>query len=69
MGGVIVQVLWNRQVDAIIDVKLGDADVNLYKYEPMKALLDRWETIKKYKHGKHCHKQWKYFLLFFSQWT
>ena len=31
----------------------------------MKALLDRWETIKKNKHGNHCHEQWKMFRHFF----
>ena len=57
----MVQGLWDRQVDAIIDVKLGDADVDSYKYEPMADLLARWETIKKDKHGKHCHDQRKHF--------
>ena len=47
------------QVEAIIDVKLGDADADSYKYEPMSALLALWETTKKYKHGKHCHYQRK----------
>ena len=30
----------------------------------MTALLSRWETIKKDKHGKHCHDQRKCFLPF-----
>ena len=60
----MVQCLWDRQVDAIIDVKIGDADADSYKYEPMTALLARWEMIKKDKHGKHCHNQRKYFSLF-----
>ena len=30
----------------------------------MTSLLARWEKIKKDKHGKHCHKQRKHFLLF-----
>ena len=35
--------LWDRQVDAIIDVKLGDGDdADTYKYEPMTALLAWW---------------------------
>ena len=51
--------LWNCQVDAIIYVKLGDAYADSYKYEPMAALLARWETIKKDKHGNHCHDQRK----------
>ena len=51
--------LWYRQVEAIIDVKLDNADADLYEYEPMAVLLARWETTKKYKHGKHCHDQRK----------
>ena len=62
----MVRGLWYCQVDAIIDVKLGDADVDSYKYEPMAALLARWEMTKKEKHVKHCHDQWKYFCRFFS---
>ena len=46
-GDVMVQGLWDRQFYTIIDVKRGDADADSYKYEPMTALLDRWETIKK----------------------
>ena len=57
----MIRVLWYRQVEAIIDVKFGDADADSYKYEPMAALLARWETIKKDKHGKHCHDQQKQF--------
>ena len=53
--------LWDRQVETIIDVKLGDADADSYEYEPVVALLDRWETIKKDKHGKHFHDQQKHF--------
>ena len=33
--------LWDRQFDAIIDIKLGDADADSYKYELMAALLAR----------------------------
>ena len=61
---VMIQGLWYRQDDSIIDVKGGNADAESYKYEPMAALLDLWETIKKYKHGKHCHYQRKPFSLF-----
>ena len=60
----MVQGLWDRQVDAIIDVKIGDADADSYKYEPMAALLAQWEMIKKDKHGKHCHNQRKHLLPF-----
>ena len=35
-GGVMIWGLWDRQVDAIIDVNLGDADADTYKYKPMK---------------------------------
>ena len=56
-GYVMVRGLWDRQVGAIIDVKIGDADVDTYKYESMTALLARWEATKKHKHGKHCHDQ------------
>ena len=56
--------LWDRQVDAIIDVKLVDSDAYTYKYEPMRSLLVRWEKIKKDKHGKHCQDQRKHFLSF-----
>ena len=57
----MIQGLWDLQVDAIIDVKLGDADADIYKYEPMTALMARWENIKKDKHGKQCHNQLKPF--------
>ena len=46
-GDVMIRYLWDRQVDAIIDVKLRDADADTYKYEPMTSLLYRWEKIKK----------------------
>ena len=55
----MVRGLWGRQFDAIIDVKLGDADADSYKYEPMTSLLARWKTIKKNKHNKNCHEQQK----------
>ena len=38
----MVRGLWDPQVDAIIDIKLGDAYAGSYKYEPMAALLARW---------------------------
>ena len=57
----MVQGLWDCQVDAIIDVKLGDTDADSYKYEKMSALLARWETIKKDKHSEYCHDQRKCF--------
>ena len=67
-GDVMVRGLWDYQVGAIIDVKLGDFDSDSYKYEPMAALLSRWETIKNDNHGKHGRDQRKHFSPFFSQW-
>ena len=43
----MIQGLWDFQVDSIIDVKLGDADADTYKYEPMTSLLARWEISRK----------------------
>ena len=40
-GDVIIRGLWDHQVDVIIDVKLGDADADTYKYDPMSSLLSR----------------------------
>ena len=62
----MIRGLWDWQADVIIVIKLGDADTDFYKYQPMAALLDWWETIKKDKHGKHCHDQGKRLLSFFS---
>ena len=64
----MIQDLWDRQVAAIIDAKIGDSDVDTYKYEPMTALLARWEKIKKDKHGKHCQDKRNFFCRFFFQW-
>ena len=64
----MIRVLWDFQVDAIIDVNLGEADTDMYKYEPMIALLTRWENINKDKHGKHGHNQRIYFCRLFFQW-
>ena len=49
----MIRGLWERQTDTIINVKLGDAVAGTYIFQPMAALLDRWDKIKKYKHGKH----------------
>ena len=64
----MIQGLWDHKFEAIIDVKIGDSDTDSYWYKPTAALLDRWETTKKYKHTKHCHNQQKHFLPFLSQW-
>ena len=60
----IIRVLWYRQFDAIIDVKLGDADADTYKYEPIKSLMARLVNINNDKQGKHCNDQRKHFSLF-----
>ena len=60
----MIRGLWDLQVEATIEVKLGDTDADLYKYKPIEALLARWETIKKDKHSKKCHYQQKLFLPF-----
>ena len=59
-GDVMIQVLWDHQVEAIIDVNLGDADADTYKYDSMTLLLARWGNIKKDKQGNHCHNQRKH---------
>ena len=41
-GDVMIKGLLDQQADAIVDVKLGDADAYYYKYESTEALLDRW---------------------------
>ena len=51
----MIRGLWDCQVNSVIDVKLGDADSDTYKYKPMTSDLARRENIKKDKHGKHCH--------------
>ena len=58
---VMIRVLWDRQVEAIIGVKLGDADADSYKYEIMASLIARWETIKKDNQCNHYHDQRKHF--------
>ena len=60
-GHVLIRGLWEQQTDAIIDIKLSNADANTYRFEPMDKLLARWEKTNKDKHSEHCHKQWKYF--------
>ena len=62
---IIIRGLWYQQTDGIIDVKLGNADADNYRFEPIAALLSWWGKIKKNKNGKHWHNQRKYFLLFY----
>ena len=63
-GDVIILGLCERQTDAIIDIKLGDADAETYRYEPTHKLLYCWGEINKEKYVKNCHKQRKLFYLF-----
>ena len=58
-GDILIRVLWYRQNNAIIDVKLGNTDADTYRFEPMVTLPTWWEKRKKDKNGKHCHKQRK----------
>ena len=60
----MIQGLWDRPADTIIDVILSDPDTDSYKYEPIAALLAWWETIKKNKHFRQFHDQRKHFYLF-----
>ena len=60
----MIRGLRDQQVESIIDIKLGDADVNSYRYELLATLLAWWKIIKKYEHGKHCNDQRKKFSLF-----
>ena len=60
-GYLTIQGLWYQQDDTIIDVRLGNADADSYKYEPMAALRAWRETRKKNKDGKDCHNQQKVF--------
>ena len=40
----MTQGLWDQHFKSIIDIKLLDAYVDSYKYEPMVVLLDQWEN-------------------------
>ena len=60
----MIRGLWDRYSEAIIGVKIGDADADSYRYEPMAALLAWWEKINKDKKGKHCHYQREHFYPF-----
>ena len=58
-GDLMIRGLWDRQVGAIIDIKLGDTDADTYKYEPMTALLSRWERSRKTRTVSTSHNQQK----------
>ena len=68
-GDMTIQGLWDPQANAIIDIKLGDSEVDYYKYEQIVALLNWWERIKKDKYGNHCHDQHKIILQLFILFT
>ena len=55
----MIQGLWDWQVEATIDIKIGDADADSYNYGPTAVILAWWETSKKDKHGKQCNYRWK----------
>ena len=57
----MIQGLWDQQIKAIIDVRLGDTDADSYKYEPMEALLAWWKPTKKDKDSNHCNDQQNFF--------
>ena len=66
----MIQGLWDLQAEAIIDVKLENADLYPYKYEPMAALLAWRETTNKDKHSKHCNNQRTIFTVcYFCLWN
>ena len=56
-----IQGLGESQIEAIIDVRFGDADAETWKPEGMDNLLARWEKIKKDKHGQHHQDKGKFF--------
>ena len=43
ISDVLIQVLWDRQTDAIINVKFGNTDTDNYRFDPMITLLDWWD--------------------------
>ena len=60
-GDVLIWEWWKWQTDYIINVKLGNADADTYRFEPMDNILARWEKANKDKNGKQCYEQQKYF--------
>ena len=45
LGDVMIRGLWGIQIYAIIDVKLGNADTDTYRYDTMAELLALWEKL------------------------
>ena len=62
-GDVLIKGLWEIHTDAIIDIRFGDADGEIYVKEGMDTIFTRWEKMKKDKHGWHCQNQGKHFSL------
>ena len=52
-GDVLIQGLWYRHTDAVINIKIGDADADTYRFEPMVTIVAWWEKIKKDKDGNN----------------
>ena len=66
---VIVQFLWDIQVNTIIDVKLGDADADTYNYNPMASLMTRWKISRKTSMVSTVTTNRNFFRRLFFQWT
>ena len=64
-GYVLIWGVYDRHTNATIDVKLGNADIDTYIFEPMKTLLARWKKTKKDKNGNKFHEQRIFFLCSF----
>ena len=56
-----IQGPWESQIEAIIDIRLGDADAYTWKSFIMDKLLNGWEKTKKEKNGKDCYGQQRKF--------
>ena len=61
---VLIQGLWELQTNAIIDVKIGDADADICMFEPTDKLLACWEKQKKDNNCNNCHEQRIFFYSF-----
>ena len=56
-GDILIRGLWDRHTNTIIDVKLSNANADIYRFDPMDQLRDWWDKTNKDNHGKHCHEQ------------
>ena len=57
----LIQELWESYTDAIIIIRLGGAEVDTYKQEPMDNILSPWDNQNKNNRVKHFCKQRKLF--------